>query len=229
MGALYRLASVGGSNGHEERVLNEALRVTREVLGCIKPAIFLVEDGRDEMRRVADIAGDERPDWELSLDLLAGAVRAGPQAFADRDRFSMDWYYPVLGGVLLGEAGLARIEERWSTFVVEDLGARCVADRPWVTTAETCELVLSLDLLGLGGRANRLLEWIQHLRADDGSYWTGATFPDGTRWPVEQTTWSAAAVILAYDALCGTSDTGGFFRTAAGGARPLSEPVADSF
>ena len=116
MGALYRLASVGGSNGHEERVLNEALRVTREVLGCIKPAIFLVEDGRDEMRRVADIAGDERPDWELSLDLLAGAVRAGPQAFADRDRFSMDWYYPVLGGVLLGEAGLARIEERWSTF-----------------------------------------------------------------------------------------------------------------
>lgn len=28
----------------------------------------------------------------------------------------MDWYYPVLGGVLLGEAGLARIEERWSTF-----------------------------------------------------------------------------------------------------------------
>lgn len=179
--------------------------------------------------RLAAIAGDERPDWELSMDLLAGAVRNRPQAFADKDRFSMDWYYPVLGGVWRGESGFARIEERWTTFVVEGLGARCVADRPWVTTAETCELVLSLDVVGLGGRARRLFEWVQHLRADDGSYWTGATFPDGTRWPVEQTTWSAAAVILAYDALCGTSDTAEFFRTAAGGARPLSEPVADSF
>lgn len=58
MGALYRLASVGGSNGHEERVLNEALRVTREVLGCIKPAIFLVEEGRDEMRIITPAGSD---------------------------------------------------------------------------------------------------------------------------------------------------------------------------
>ena len=41
---------------------------------------------------------------------------------------------------------------------------------------------------------------MQHLRDDDGSYWTGLVFADGVRWPVERTTWTAAAVVLAADA-----------------------------
>ena len=42
---------------------------------------------------------------------------------------------------------------------------------------------------------------MQHLRDDDGSYWTGYVYPDTTRWPVERTTWTAGAVVLAADAL----------------------------
>jgi hypothetical protein len=52
---------------------------------------------------------------------------------------------------------------------------------------------------------------MQHLRADDGSYWTGFVYPDDARWPVERTTWTAAAVVLAADALAGASPAAGLF------------------
>ena len=42
----------------------------------------------------------------------------------------MEWYYPVLGGALRGEAAQARIDERWDDFVVPGLGIRCVDHRP---------------------------------------------------------------------------------------------------
>ncbi len=183
---------------------------------------------------LAELTGNVRPDWELSLASLAEAVAARPEAFEDKSRFSMDWYYPVLGGVLRGDAGRARIDQRWYDFVAEGLGARCVWDRPWVTTAETCELALSLDALGRDDEARSLFDCVHHLRCGEGSYWTGATFPDGTRWPVEQTTWSAAAVVLAYEALFGEGATSGFFRSAgrrspsALPAPVVSEAVADS-
>ena len=53
----------------------------------------------------------------------------------------MDWYYPVLGGALRGAAAAERLARGWDTFVVPGLGVRCVSDQPWVTVAETCELV----------------------------------------------------------------------------------------
>ena len=42
---------------------------------------------------------------------------------------------------------------------------------------------------------------MQHLREDDGRYWTGYVYPEGVNWPVEHSTYTAAAVILAADAL----------------------------
>jgi signal transduction histidine kinase len=56
--ALYRLASVGGSEANEDLVIRETLRVTREVMGCIKPALFLAEDERQEMRIVTSSGPD---------------------------------------------------------------------------------------------------------------------------------------------------------------------------
>lgn len=56
--ALYRLASVGSSEDHEDLVIREILRVTREVIGCVVPALFLVEDGREEMRVVTSSGSD---------------------------------------------------------------------------------------------------------------------------------------------------------------------------
>ena len=71
-----------------------------------------------------------------------------------------------------------------------------------MTGAETCELVLALEAIGDRDRALRLLADMQHLRTDEGSYWTGYVFgPTRCNWPAEQTTYTAAAVVLAVDAL----------------------------
>ncbi|MGF7237853.1 MAG: hypothetical protein ACQSGP_23265 [Frankia sp.] len=152
---------------------------------------------------LASLVGEEQPDWEVSVGRLWHALRTHPEVFAPRERWSMDWYYPVLGGVLRGGAARARLRDHWSTFVVDGLGIRCVSDEPWVTGAETCELVMALNVVGLSTAARRLFADVQHLRCADGSYWTGWQFLAQVNWPEEQTTWTAAAVILAADALAG--------------------------
>jgi hypothetical protein len=154
----------------------------------------------------------ERPDWELALAELGGAVRSRPEAFEAKDRYAMDWYYPVLGGAVTGEAARSMLGERWSDFVIEGRGCRCVDDRPWVTSGETCELVLACLAGGIDDEAARLFDWIQHLRDTDGLYWTGANYPGGERWPDEKTTWSAGSVLLAAAALEGDAATLGIFR-----------------
>jgi hypothetical protein len=84
---------------------------------------------------------------------------------------------------------------------VPGLGVRCVSTNPWVTGAESSELVMALDALGDREGARQVLADIRHLRAEDGSYWTGYVFPDDVNWPEERTTYTAAAVLLAVDAL----------------------------
>ncbi|MGY1637258.1 prenyltransferase [Geodermatophilus sp. SYSU D00742] len=160
---------------------------------------------------LAALAGEPQPDWELAADDLGTALRSRPEAFADRSRYSMDWYYPVLGGAVTGPAATERLAAGWDRFVVPGLGARCVADRPWVTGAETCELALALAAAGQRDAAVEQVAAMQHLRHDDGSYWTGFVYPDDARWPVERTTWTAAAVVLAADALAGATAACGLF------------------
>ena len=161
---------------------------------------------------LAALVGEPQPEWELAPGRLGHAIAAHPEAFTEKDRYSMDWYYPILGGALRGPAAAARITKRWNDFVVGGLGIRCVDDRPWVTGAETCELVLALDAIGHRSGAHRQFAAMQHLREEDGSYWTGLVFADGKRWPEERTTWTGAAVILAADALSDTTRGGGIFR-----------------
>lgn len=166
----------------------------------------------------AERLGRDRPDWELSLGSLAIAVAHRPERFLDKERWAMDWYYPILGGVLRGHSAEARIASKWPTFVAPRRGVRCVSDQPWVTAAETCELVMALDAIGLHASARELFEWVQFLRHDDGSYWTGMNFPDGNfdaqgeYFTAEQPTWNSAAVVLAANALGGHGPTSGLFR-----------------
>jgi len=166
----------------------------------------------------AERLGRDRPDWELSLGSLAIAIAHRPERFLDKDRWAMDWYYPILAGVLRGGAAEARVASRWDTFVAPGRGVRCVSDQPWITAAETCELVMSLDAIGLHDRARELFGWVQFLRHDDGSYWTGMNFDDdrfhepGDYYTPEQPTWNSAAVVLAANALGGTGPTAGLFR-----------------
>jgi hypothetical protein len=155
---------------------------------------------------LAELVGEPQVEWELAGGRLGHALREHRELFLDKSTFSMDWYYPVLGGAVRGRAATDLLAERWDTFVEPGLGIRCVSANPWVTGAETCELVLALEAIGDRERAARLLADMQHLRTDEGSYWTGYVFPDdvdeqGVNWPGEQTTYTAAAVILAVDAL----------------------------
>lgn len=145
--------------------------------------------------------------WRAAGRRLAGAVRR-PELFADRGRYSMDWFYPVLGGAFVGDAARAQLERRWQRFVWPGQGVRCVADRPWVTGGESAELVMALTCLDgtpheaqARTRARSVFADIQRLRHDDGGYWTGFVVDDDAIWPEERTGWSAGALLLAADAL----------------------------
>jgi hypothetical protein len=161
---------------------------------------------------LADLLDDPQPEWELTGGRLGHALREHRDLFEDKSTYSMDWYYPVLGGAVRGRDAFELLDSRWDDFVVPGLGIRCVDTNPWVTGAETCELAMALDLLGDHRRALTLLADMQHLREEDGRYWTGWVYgendadpetgePRNVHWPVEHTTYTAAAVILAVDAL----------------------------
>ena len=150
---------------------------------------------------LSELMDEPQPEWELAGGRLGHALREHRDLFLDKSTYSMDWYYPVLGGAVRGEHAEALLASQWDRFVIADLGIKCVAPDPWVTGAETCELAMALDAIGDHDRAHRLLADMQHLRAEDGKYWTGYVYPDDVNWPVEHTTYTAAAVLLAVDAL----------------------------
>jgi hypothetical protein len=160
---------------------------------------------------LADHLGVSQPDWELAAAQIGHAVACHEARFADKSRFSMDWYYPVLGGPVRGPEARERLARGWDTFAVPGLGIKCVSDEPWVTGAETCELALALDAIGDQARALDLLDQIQHLRDPGGSYWTGWQYVNQAHFPNEQSSWTAATVVLAADALSGATGGAGIF------------------
>jgi hypothetical protein len=124
----------------------------------------------------------------------------------------MDWYYPVLTGVLRGESGINHLKGKSEIFEIESKGIRCVSDRPWVTTAETCECAMAYQGVGNTAHAISLFEQIQDYRNEDGRYLTGMVYPDYVSFPEdEHSTYSAAAVIITADSLIGLTDASQIF------------------
>jgi hypothetical protein len=154
---------------------------------------------------IAVTLGLPRQDWILARDRLGEAIRYKPERFdrtwESKARYSMDWFYPVLTGVFAGREARARLASRWDEFVEDGLGCRCVSDEPWVTVAESCELVMALLAAGDHARAVELYSWLHQWRLDQGSYWTGYQFALDILWPDERPTWTAGAILLAADAL----------------------------
>jgi hypothetical protein len=182
---------------------------------------------------VADVLGHERPEWELAAGRLAHAVAHREDAFEPKDRWAMDWYYPVLCGAVTGASARARLIDQWPRFVMDGLGVRCVSDRPWVTAAETAECAMALDAAGLSHEARTLLDWTRHLRDADGAYWTGCVHPQCLRFPGgERSTYTGAAVVLANHMLHGEGPSSELFkgeRTLPGvlDLPEMSEPVSE--
>ncbi|MCX2967827.1 prenyltransferase [Streptomyces sp. TRM70308] len=156
---------------------------------------------------IAEHREEPQPDWELAAGRLGHAIAHHPERFADKSRYSMDWYYPVLTGAVTGPAAKERIEAGWDRFVVPGLGVRCVVPNPWVTGGESAELALALWAMGESDRAVEILRSITHLRAPSGMYWTGYVYADDAVWPREQTAWTAGSLLLATAALGGDEAT----------------------
>jgi tetratricopeptide (TPR) repeat protein len=175
---------------------------------------------------LAERIGEPQPDWELAAAQLGHTVACHGDVFADKSRFSMDWYYPVLGGPVRGAAAERLLKAGWDTYLVPELGVRCVSDEPWVTAAETCELAITLEAIGDREKALELFEQIQFLRDDpSGAYWTGWQFVNRKHYPHERSAYTAAAVVLAADALSDSTGAAGIFRDA--GASPSVFIAAD--
>ncbi len=157
--------------------------------------------------RIAERMGDGRKwaKWHKARNALGKALRNSPERFdrtwEPKTDFSMDWYYPVLTGAFTGNAARARLAEKWDIFVAEGKGCRCVIGHPWVTVAESCELSLALLATGQQEKARNLFSWQHQWRSERGAYWMGYQFEEDVPWPVEEPAWTAAAVILAADAI----------------------------
>ena len=161
---------------------------------------------------IAGLLGKKRPGWRKAMDALGYAIKNRPDLFnMIKSRYSMDWYYPILCGAITGQEARKRIAHLWEKFVVPECGVRCVSDRPWVTMAETAEFILALAAIEDIPRAKAIFSWLNYKTFSDGSFWIGVTFPDGVIWPEEKTGWTAAAAMLAWDALNEITPAGKLF------------------
>ncbi|MGJ3232675.1 MAG: hypothetical protein ACFE0P_12860 [Oceanicaulis sp.] len=155
--------------------------------------------------RIADALGRRKPDWARARAGIARAFTHEPERFdrkgTDRSNYAMDWYYPVLTGAISGSAAVRRLEAGWDRFVVADLGCRCVAEEPWITAAETAELAMACLTLGRRDQARTLIADLAPLARGGEGYWMGWQYELGMIWPKERPGWTAAAVVLAADAL----------------------------
>ncbi len=161
---------------------------------------------------VAKILGHPVPDWQSALLKLGDAIRNKPHLFnVTKSRFSMYWFYPILAGVLKAADAQKRIDKYWKKYIIEERGARCVHDEPWVTVAESSELTIALAAMGNFELAKIVFSWIVDCRYDDGSYWCGFTCPDIIVWPEEKITWTNAVALMAADAIYNLTPAGQIF------------------
>ncbi len=165
---------------------------------------------------IAAVLGKEKKNWEQAFENLGNSIQENLHVYnVSKSRFSMYWFYPILSGALRGEKAQARIDKYWSKYMIEGQGARCVSDEPWVTIAETSELVLALDAMGNTPKARIVFSWIQDRVYEDKTFWCGYTYPDMVVWPEEKISWTNAVALMAADALYNLTPAARFFDHAA--------------
>jgi hypothetical protein len=134
------------------------------------------------------------------LSALQHRVSLHPNLFANKQQFAMDWYYPVLTGAREYDELNRNVFEE--SFLIDGFGVRCVSSADWVTTAETAEYAMTLLRNGDREMSRKLLIDINQLRSPNGLFFTGAGHPSRATYPLhEVSSYSAAAVVLAWDAL----------------------------
>ncbi|MDD9303098.1 MAG: phenyltransferase domain-containing protein [Desulfobacter sp.] len=161
---------------------------------------------------IAEILGRKKDEWAKALLRLEISIQENIHTYnVSKSRFSMYWFYPILSGALRGAKAAARVDKYWNKYVIEGQGCRCVSDQPWVTIAETAELVLALHGMGRKQKAGILFSWIHNRVFDDHTFWCGYTYPDMVIWPEDKISWTNAVVLMAADALYGLTPAGRLF------------------
>ena len=155
---------------------------------------------------IFNLLGESSLQSDISKKNLKNSILNNPERYDrnwdSKSRYSMDWYYPILCGLYDDKKSIKDIETKWSKFIVDDMGCKCVEEEPWVTVAESSELVVALVKIGLREEALKIFNSLHQWRdKKDGLYWTGYVYKDKKFWPVEKPTWTAGAVLLAADAL----------------------------
>ena len=142
-------------------------------------------------------------EWKIAHLKLITALENPSEIFdlqKDRSRFSMDWYYPILGGINSKTRIASLITKIQDSFWIEGLGIKCVSDEPWVTVAETSECSIAYKKIGEDKIASELLYNAIAIVDSKGIPYMGWQFSEKIYWPDETPTWTSAACILAADA-----------------------------
>jgi hypothetical protein len=161
---------------------------------------------------IAKQLGVSIPAWTKGLKKLEHAIAGKPQRFnMTKSRFSMDWFYPILCGIITGDVARRRIDKYWKKYVIEGQGVLCVYDEPWITIAETSELAMTLAASGNFSLAQIVYQWMGDKKFEDGTYWCGFTYPDMTLWPEQKFTWANAVALMAADTLYGLTPAARLF------------------
>lgn len=156
---------------------------------------------------IAKALGIDKRDWEEAGNRLIKAMREHPELFdrmgENKRRYAMNWFYPVLTGVLKGKQAKECIDREWSDFIIENWGCRVAVDEDTTAVAETSELIIALALIDEHKKARMLLDWTLKLRDDKPGFCRGIKFPEKVVCPPdeERATWTSAALILAIAAL----------------------------
>lgn len=155
--------------------------------------------------RISETLGRGKPEWNVAADSLLAAINERPDLFdnmgENERRYSMNWFYPILTGVMKGEEAGRHVESEWTDFVIENWGCRVAADEDVTAVAETSELIIALALIGEHVKAKLLLDWTLRLRDNESGFCRGVKLPEQEAWPQERATWTSAALIMAIAAV----------------------------
>jgi hypothetical protein len=147
---------------------------------------------------------DSNKKWTKAYELLAYAIKNPKGLFdkiIDRSRFSMDWYYPIISGVLSDSEKDKYIKKIYKDFYIEGIGVKCVVEEPWVTVAETSEFIVSLVISNEIDEAKKLLIEVMNISDLNDIPYMGWQYEENIFWPEEKPSWTAAALILAADSI----------------------------
>ena len=141
--------------------------------------------------------------WRIAHSKLIAALEKPSGIFdlkKDRSRFSMDWYYPILGGINSKKRINSLTTKIKDSFWIQGLGIKCVLDEPWVTVAETSECSIAYKKIGKDKIALELLHNAISIVDSKSIPYMGWQFHENIYWPDETPSWTSAACILAADA-----------------------------